>query len=272
MRLFSLLYYLCQVDLLILSASMLRTHSGLSDNLVFKAVEDLAGLEKELESTEALVAFNVTAKELPVYAALAQRLAAASKPLKRLVLAVNMSQSEGESESIVSTDSVQRLFREDYSLAPQLQYTVLKYSQVQPMAEAKLPYRIVDGNQQLPAYDADPTKFRESGTYTVTEIETGLTRYKAPLATGDLYRVLAELVDLPEAMNRVVGIGAGNSLDYELQVMMKSSGYEEWQQIAILLSGFAERQEEKLRKAMKEQQEKQLLGASPVALPATSSK
>ena len=63
-------------------------------------------------------------------------------------------------------------------------YTILKYGDVRPMAEAKYPYRVMRGGLSIP-----------------TEGQG--------LSTGDLWRIIAELVDLPKSFNNVYSVGSG---------------------------------------------------------------
>ena len=63
-------------------------------------------------------------------------------------------------------------------------YTILKYGDVRTMAEAKYPYRVMRGGLSIP-----------------TEGQG--------LSTGDLWRIIAELVDLPKSFNNVYSVGSG---------------------------------------------------------------
>lgn len=47
-------------------------------------------------------------------------------------------------------------------------------------------------------------------------------------------QVLAEAVDLPKTYNNVYGIGAGTTLDSEILIYMKSQGWPERIQVALL--------------------------------------
>ena len=65
-----------------------------------------------------------------------------------------------------------------------VEYTILKYGDMRPMAEAKYPYRVMRGGLAIP-----------------TEGQG--------LSNGDLWRIIAELVDLPKSFNNVYSVGSG---------------------------------------------------------------
>ena len=65
-----------------------------------------------------------------------------------------------------------------------VEYTILKYGDMRPVAEAKYPYRVMRGVMAIP-----------------TEGQG--------LSNGDLWRIIAELVDLPKSFNNVYSVGSG---------------------------------------------------------------
>ena len=127
-----------------------------------------------------------------------------------------------------------------------IDYTIVKFSSITKMGEAKFPYRIVRGDASLP-----------------TEGQM--------LASEDLMRVLVETVDIPKTFNSVYGIGPGTIIDSEVLVYMKSQGWPERVQVGLLMGDMMEKIEEAYKK---EEERKQKASASsvkkeidPLALP-----
>ena len=97
-----------------------------------------------------------------------------------------------------------------------MDYTIIKFGDVRNMAEAKYPYRIVRADAAVPE-------------------DEGM------LSSGDLMRVLAEVVDLPKTFNAVYGMGKGNYIDSEIQVYMKAQGWPERVQVGLLVGDMMEK-------------------------------
>ena len=91
-----------------------------------------------MTGSDAWVAFNVSSSELQLYSA-----AAAKANVKRVVFAVNVSESERGAN--VTFPEI----REQLSLAGII-FTIVKYSSVRQMGEGKYPYRIERGTSPLP--------------------------------------------------------------------------------------------------------------------------
>ena len=190
-------------------------YSGLIDVLQLAesdgSEESMAGA---VAGKEAWVAFNVTTAELPVYASVA-----AKAGCKRVVFAVYLSATEREED--VTLDASTKLLE-----AAGVDYTILKFGDVLKKEEAVYPYRLVRADAALPQED-------------------GL------LSSGDLMRVLAEVVDLPQTFRQVYGIGKGNHIDSEIQVYMKSQGWPERVQVGLLVGDMMETIQHKYEEEIK---------------------
>ena len=199
-------------------------YSGLLDVLKFVEVGagDSGALEAALANQEVWVAYGVTSADLPGYAALAAKL-----QLKRAVFAVRVDSTERGAD--VTFDAACQVLG-----AAKVDYTILKYGEVRTMGEAKYPYRIVRGILPLPAEGEG-------------------------LSTGDLWRILAEVVDLPKAFNAVYGVGPGTMLDAEILVYMKAQGWPERVQVGMLVGDMMEKIEERW---VVEQQKKEAKAAA----------
>jgi hypothetical protein len=182
-----------------------HVYSGLIDVLEFAEADgsDEAAMTPIIAGKEAWLAFNVTTDELPVYASVA-----AKNKCKRVVFAVYSSPNErGEG---VTLDAATKTLAD-----AGVDYTLLKFGDVRRMDEAKYPYRLVRADARIPEEDG-------------------------MLSSGDLMRVLAEIIDLPKTFNQVYGIGKGNNIDSEIQVYMKSQGWPERVQVGLLVGDLME--------------------------------
>lgn len=133
---------------------------------------------------------------------------AVEQKLRRVVFAV---------PSVGDVDAV--LFEEEVKILENagVDFTILKYATpFQNCDEAKLPFRIVPGTSEIPKANAQ-NNFGK-------------------LASGDLFRVISELLDLKKSFGKVYGIGPGNVLDTEILVYMKAQGFSEHEQVRTLLS------------------------------------
>jgi hypothetical protein len=204
-------------------------YSGLLDVLKFVEVGagDHGSLEAALAGQEVWVAYGVTSADLPAYAALAAKL-----KLKRAVFAVRVEGAERGAD--VAFDAPCEVLR-----AAGVDYTIVKYGEVRTMAEAKYPYRIVRGVLPLPAEGEG-------------------------LSTGDLWRILAEVVDLPKAFNAVYGVGPGTMLDAEILVYMKAQGWPERVQVGMLVGDMMEKIEERWSIEQQKKEAKAAAAATPV--------
>jgi hypothetical protein len=113
--------------------------SGLIDVLEFAEVADGAtSLENVLAGKDTWISFNVTSAVFPEHVEVAVKAG-----VKRAVFAVRVSPDE-QGENTNYDDITARL--RDAGVA----YTIIKFADFVPLAEAKYPYRIVRGNKALP--------------------------------------------------------------------------------------------------------------------------
>lgn len=181
-------------------------YSGLIDILQYAEVSDKATLQTSLSGKDVWLAYGLESSDLAEYCSVA-----ANAGVKRVVFAVKVSEFETKLPDLIFSDACSIL--SDAGIA----YTIIKYSSVATMAEAKFPYRIVRGSKPLP--DAGST----------------------PLSSEDLMRVLVEVVDLPKTYNAVYGIGPGTQLDTEILVYMKAQGWPERVQVGLLMGDMMEK-------------------------------
>ena len=185
--------------------------------------DDLDSLEPILTPKDVWLAFNVSSHRVNDYAKLAVKC-----HLKRVVFAVNLTAEESTQENLIF-DEAQSILS-----SAGIQYTIIKFSQMRDMAEAKYPYRIVHGVRALPN--------------------------EVPLSDQDLMRVLTEVIDLPKSFNNVYGIGGGSRLDAEILIYMKSQGWPERVQVGLLMGDMMDTIEKKFDE---EQKNKSKLVAVP---------
>jgi len=171
-------------------------------------------MAEAVKGKEAWLAFNVSTANLPAYASVA-----AKAGCKRAVFGVYMDAQE-RGEGVTLADAAKTLGDAG------VDYTIIKFGDVRKMAEAKYPYRLVRANATLPE-------------------EEGM------LSSGDLMRVLVEIVDLPKTFNSVYGMGKGNNIDSEIQVYMKAQGWPERIQVGLLVGDMMERIQDKYAEEIK---------------------
>jgi hypothetical protein len=157
------------------------------------------------------LAYNVTTQNLNYYATIA-----ASAKVKRAVFGVFVETDERGPD--LTFPSACRIM-EDAGVA----YTIVKYGDVNRRGEGTTPYRLSRGNGPIPSTNNG---------------NTGNNLPASALSSNDLLRVLAEVIDLPRAVNQVFSMGVGNRVDAEVLVYMKSQGWPERVQIGLLLGDF----------------------------------
>jgi len=217
-------------------------YSGLADVILFEEFDtNEDSISNALQGTDAWIAFNVTSSLLPIFAA-----AAVKSSVKRVVFAVQLQNDESGPDVCFSP------ICEQLSAAGVL-YTIVKYGELRPMGEGKYPYRIVRGALPIPSLTRSNSPV---GSF--------------PLSTQDLYRVLAEAVDLPKTYNNVYGIGPGTTLDSEILIYMKSQGWPERIQVGLLMGDMMEKIEQKYEALLRGQRSAAESGAAPVAAPAAA--
>jgi len=199
-------------------------YSGLIDMLEYAEVNDKSSLQTSISGKEVWLAYGLVSSDLAEYSSMA-----VNAGLKRVVFAVKVTEEEAKASDLVFGDICSSLSNAG------IQYTIIKYSIVTAMSEAKFPYRITRGSKPLP------------------EVRT------TPLSSDDLMRVLVEVVDLPKTFNSVYGIGPGTQLDTEILVYMKAQGWPERVQVGLLMGDMMEKIEksyeaEKSGAALKAQQ------------------
>eukprot|EP01035_Chromulina_nebulosa_P019399 gene19399-25272_t len=184
-------------------------YSGLIDAIKYNVANtnDEKSLQDALLGKDTWLAFNISSNSLKNYASIAK-----VSGIKRVVFAVNASSSE----------LVDPMFSDvtKFLIENGIVYTIVKYSSVTSYAESTYPYRIVRGELPVP-------------------IEGKM------LASQDLFRVLAEVVDISKTFNNVYGIGPGGKLDAEILAYMKAQGWPERVQVALLMGDLMERIENK---------------------------
>ena len=207
---------------------------------VYSGLIDVLGYSDSIDSAisgkDTWLSFNVTSSELKPLADLAIK-----NGLKRVVFGVRASSDEmGPS---VTYDSICSSLKD-----AGIDYTIVKFTSVTKMSEAKFPYRIVRGDASLP-----------------TEGKM--------LSSEDLMRVLIEAVDIPKTFNSVYGIGPGTIIDSEVLVYMKSQGWPERVQVGLLMGDMMEKIEEAYKKEEERKQKSIIEGerkekkVDPLALP-----
>jgi hypothetical protein len=216
--------------------TLLLKYSGLLDTITFTQVQDgsadslkvhhrsnlqLHGhppvrstcplfMQTALGSSDGWLAFEVAPAQLDEYAELAIALC-----MQRVLFAVKegalaASESEGHAYRAIG----------DKLAAQGVRYTIVRYGEYVELGEGRAPYRIRPGLLPLPAPAADCP-------------------HKA-LASGDLFRVVAETFALPKAFDKVFALGVGSLLDSEVLCYMKAQGWPEGAQVAVLLGGIME--------------------------------
>lgn len=202
-------------------------YSGLFDVLEHAVVADGddAGLEAALKGNEAWLCFNITSAQLPAYASVA-----AKAGVRRALFGVRLSPEEEKIENLTFENSCTEMTNAGVN------FTIVKFGEVRPMAESRYPYRVRLGNETLP----QPT------------FEKGLGQV---LSDKDLFRVLIESVDLVKTFNTVYCIGPGTFLDSEVLVYLKAKGYPERVQVSIMMGsrmdGIERRYEDEVERVAK---------------------
>ena len=113
-------------------------YSGMIDVLDFAEADSDSALEGVLAGKEAWWAYGISSAQVPAYANIA-----AKHGMKRAVFAVKMDETERGAD--VTFDAACAALS-----AAGVDYTIIKYGEMRPMAEAKYPYRIVRGVLPLP--------------------------------------------------------------------------------------------------------------------------
>ena len=189
-----------------------HVYSGLSDVLNYKEVDfkNEKSLIDAIKGKEAWLAFNVSSNDVSDYTNYAIK-----ANIKRVVFGIYINDIN-ESGSITFEKECKKLNDAN------VKYTFIKFgSNVRKMDEAKFPYRIVKPTSDIPVEG------------------------EGFLASGDLMRVLAEIVDLPKTFDHVYAMGSGNYIDTEIQVYMKAQGWPERVQVGLLVGNLMESIEEK---------------------------
>jgi hypothetical protein len=113
-------------------------YSGMIDVLDFTEVDSDSALEGALAGKEAWLAYGVTSSQVSAYADIA-----AKHKMKRAVFAVKLDEAErGADVTFASACAAMK--------SAGVEYTIVKYGDLRPMAEAKYPYRIVRDVLPLP--------------------------------------------------------------------------------------------------------------------------
>ena len=178
-------------------------YSGLVDSLNYI---DENFLESTLSSHDCWVAYNVSSSDILTLSSMAR-----NSGIKRVIFVVNLSQEEGSKHDIIFQDATELL------KSSNIKYTILKHGKVTNFAEAKFPYRVVRGTLPLP------------------------TPEDKILSSGDLMRVISEIIDIPKTYGNVYGIGPGTNIDTEILVYMKSQGWPERVQVGLLVGDMMEK-------------------------------
>jgi hypothetical protein len=189
-------------------------YSGLVDVLNFSD-----NLESSLAEQDAWVAFNVATSDL-----LDLSRKAASSGIKRVVFAVNLKEEERSQIDLEFSEACS-ILRDAGT-----DFTIIKYGDVAIFEEAKFPYRVVRGSAPLP---------------------NSQDRF---LSSGDLMRIITEVIDIPKTYGAVYGIGAGTKVDTEILVYMKSQGWPERVQVGLLVGDMME----KIEKLYEEEAQKRI--------------
>lgn len=157
-------------------------YSGLIDAIQFA---DSAELDSLLSTQDAWIAFNVSSSDVTQYAA-----AAAKANLKRVVFAICLNDDE-KFKSDFEFENARDILK-----SSGVRFTFLKYGDVRQLSEAKFPYRVVRGALPLPA------------------------QQEYSLSSGDLMRIISEVVDIPKTFDSVYGVGPGthtlNNIKYTI--------------------------------------------------------
>jgi hypothetical protein len=211
-------------------------------------------LQEALKESEVWVAYNVSSSQIDEYSAVA-----AECGVQRVVFGVCM-ESEQRGADVLLESATAKLAEAG------IQYTFIKYAEVAPGREALQPYRIVRDVLALPC----PASASPLSADDLFRVSTKCTHHPSsiphpPLPTDCLLlflrltvspvlvscKVLSETVDLPKTYNSVYGIGPGTSIDSEILVFMKSSGWPERVQIGMLMGDIMERIEVKVEEENK---------------------
>lgn len=193
-------------------------YSGLIDHLKFSD----GSIEEALTEQEAWIAFNMTSADVMTSAELA-----AKANLKRVVFAVCLDDSERKTTDMEFKEACEKMN------AAGVKYTILKYGDLQKMAEAKFPYRVQRGALELPSPEGS----------------------MAPaLSSGDLMRIVSEVLNIPKTYGYTYGIGPGTKVDSEILVYMKSQGWPERVQVGLLVGDMME----KIEKMYEEEAQKRI--------------
>lgn len=189
-------------------------YSGLVDVLNFSD-----NLESSLTGQDAWIAFNVVTSDL-----LGLSRKAVSSGIKRVVFAVNLKEEERRLADLEFNEACS-ILRDAGT-----DFTIIKYGDVVNFEEAKFPYRVVRGSAPLPE---NQDHF---------------------LCSGDLMRIITEVIDIPKTYGAVYGIGAGTKVDAEILVYMKSQGWPERVQVGLLVGDMME----KIEKLYEEETQKRI--------------
>ena len=193
-------------------------YSGLIDHLQFST----GSIEEALNEQEAWIAFNMTSAEVMTQAELAVK-----KNLKRVVFAVRLDDSERKTPNMEFKEACEKMDNAG------VKYTILKYGDLMKMAETKFPYRVQRGALELPAPEGS----------------------MAPaLSSGDLMRIVSEVLNIPKTYGHTYGIGPGTKVDSEILVYMKSQGWPERVQVGLLVGDMME----KIEKMYEEEAQKRI--------------
>lgn len=193
-------------------------YSGLIDSLKFSS----GPVDEALNGQDAWVAFNVTTSEV-----MSNAEKAVAAKLKRVVFAVYVDECERRTPNMDFKDACEKMD------AAGVKYTIIKYGDLQKMLEAKFPYRVVRGALELP-------------------LPEGST---APaLSSGNLFRIISEVLDIPKTYGCTYGVGPGTKVDSEILVYMKSQGWPERVQVGLLVGDMME----KIEKMYEEEAQKKI--------------
>jgi hypothetical protein len=162
-------------------------YSGLVDVLQFSD-----NLADALSGQDAWIAFNVSSADIYELAG-----KAIESGIKRVVFTVQLAENECSRSDLK--------FEESSSILKSagIQFTFLKHGRYRDMEESKFPYRVVRGSLPIPEAEAHM------------------------LSSGDLMRIVTEVLDIPKTFGSVYGIGPGTKVDTEILVYMKSQGWPE---------------------------------------------
>lgn len=195
-----------------LTTSPSSVYSGFANKISFKEVDyrDLNGILDVLSGQEVWLANNVSIEEIESFTNIATR-----SGISRVIFLVNIP-PEYHLTPNLTFDKTAEAFK-----VAGIHYTILKYSRQQPPSSYQ------------------PNAFRvQRGDLPLGTLNAG------DVASEDLYKVAAEIIDIPKTFDSVYGIIRGNELDREIASYMASCGWPERVKIGVLVGDVMERVEQ----------------------------